>query len=72
MVPKTPVSRRTFMEIAAALGSTGLFAPKTFAGLQEPTGAEYDYDSMAKLAKFFSDVGADLARATYDYNFHDF
>ena len=27
------------MEIAAAVGSTGLFAHKTFAGLQQPTEA---------------------------------
>ena len=50
MQPKSPVSRRTFMEIAAALGSTGIFAPKAFAGLQEPTDQESNYDKMAKLA----------------------
>jgi histidinol-phosphate aminotransferase len=50
MVPKNPVSRRTFIEIAAALGSTSLFANKGLAGEQEPAGREYDYESMAKLA----------------------
>src|SRR4051812_14296635 len=53
MEPKYPVSRRTFMEMAVALGSTGFLAPKAFARLQDPTESgvqEYDYDSMAKLA----------------------
>jgi histidinol-phosphate aminotransferase len=52
MEPKNPVSRRTFIEMAAALGSTGLFGPKLIAGPQQPTETvkEYDYDSMAKLA----------------------
>ncbi len=52
MVPKNPVSRRTFIELAAAFGSTGLISPEILAGFQQTAepAQEYDYDSLAKLA----------------------
>src|SRR4051812_29338657 len=52
MKPQYPVSRRTFLEIVAALGSTGLLPRGSFAGIQQTAepAVEYDYDSMAKLA----------------------
>jgi histidinol-phosphate aminotransferase len=52
MEPKNPVSRRTFMEMAAAIGSTGLLSSEMLAGLQQTTeiAPEFDYGGMAKLA----------------------
>jgi histidinol-phosphate aminotransferase len=52
MDPKNAVSRRTFMEFAAALGSTSLFSSEILTGSPQTAqpAQEYDYDGLAKLA----------------------
>ena len=52
MEPKNPVSRRTFLELAAASGSAGLIPPEILLAFQQNAeqSQEFDYDRLAKLA----------------------